>query len=158
MGNIYHADHRYSNDLEEQVKELIAEKNQIFLANMFRALTGSRHRTRHRQEHGNLPMLITSGLTPVTNLEVITTTIPWVPCEEQIKPVQEQLVPVLLVEASTQPSVDNRLDSSYIIEAQVTQVENVSCNTSFSNSDVVMQEYIRNHFNEWLSDTVYSTF
>ena len=48
MENIYHADDRYSNFLEEQVKELKAEKNQSFLANMFRALRGSICRTRHR--------------------------------------------------------------------------------------------------------------
>ena len=40
MEIIYHADSRYSDFLEEQVKELKAEKNQSFLANKFRALTG----------------------------------------------------------------------------------------------------------------------
>ena len=56
-----------------------------------------------------------------------------------------------------QPSA-NKLGGSYIMEGQVTQVENVSCNTSISNADVVMQEYLKNHFNKWLNDKVYNTF
>ena len=75
---------------------------------------------------------------------------PPVPCEtEQIESAQEQLVPVPLVDIQMQPSVDNKLGSSYITEAQVTQVENVSCKTSMSSSDAVMQTYLKNHFNEW---------
>ena len=59
---------------------------------------------------------------PVTNPEVINAVTPPVPCEtEWIKSVQEQLVPVLLVEVQMQPSVDNKLDGSYIMEVQVTQ-------------------------------------
>ena len=54
--NIYHADDRYSDFLEDQVKELKAEKCQNFLGNMFRVLTGSRQRTRHRQLTGIPPM------------------------------------------------------------------------------------------------------
>ena len=116
---------------------------------MFRALTGSRHRTWHRQVIGILPMPFTLVLTPVTDLEVIASVTAPVPCEtEWIKSAQEQLVPVRLVEVQTQPSVDNKLGGSYIIEAQVTQVENISCNTSISSSDVVMQDYLKNHFNE----------
>ena len=63
-------------------------------------------------------MLITSGLIPVTNLEVLTAMTPPVPCKtEWIESAQEQLVPVPLVEVHTQPSVDNKLGSSYITEA-----------------------------------------
>ena len=40
MENIYDADDRYSNFLQEQVKELEAEKSQSFLGIMFRVLTG----------------------------------------------------------------------------------------------------------------------
>ena len=46
MENIYHADERYFNFLEDLVKELKAEKNQGILASMFRALAGSRCQTR----------------------------------------------------------------------------------------------------------------
>ena len=40
--NIYHAEERDLDFLEEQVKDLKAEKNQSILVSMFRALTGSR--------------------------------------------------------------------------------------------------------------------
>ena len=113
---------------------------------------GSRCKTRHRQVTGILLMPITSLSTPATNPEVITAAIPRVPCQEQIMPALEQLVPVPFVEAHMQPSVDNKLGGSYITEVQATQVQNVTCNTFTSNSDVVMQEYLRNHFNEWLND------
>ena len=97
-------------------------------------------------------MPIISGSTPATNPEVITSAIPLVPCKEQIKPAPEQLDPVPFLEAHMQPSIDNKLGGSYIMEAQATQLENVSCNTSTSNSGVIMQEYLRNHFNEQLDD------
>ena len=103
-------------------------------------------------------MMITSGSTPATDLVVITATIPQVPCEEQIKLVQEQLVPVPSVEAHTQTNVDNKLGGSFIMEAQVTQVENVSCNISTSNSDAVTQEYLSIHFYEQFNGKVCSTF
>ena len=57
-----------------------------------------------------------------------------------------------------QPSVDNKLKSSYIMEVQAMEVENISFNTSTSRSDAIMQECLRNHFNEQLNDKVYSTF
>ena len=63
-----------------------------------------------------------------------------------------------MVEVQTQPSVDNQLGGSYIREAQVTQLENVSCNTSVSSSDLVMQDCLKNDFNEQLNDKVYNTF
>ena len=44
MENIYYVDDRYSDFLEEQVKELKAEKNQSFITNMLRVLKGSRCR------------------------------------------------------------------------------------------------------------------
>ena len=56
------------------------------------------------------------------------------------------------------PSIDNRLGGSYIIEPQVTQIENVSYNNSISSSDSISQEYLRNHFNEQLNYKVYNTF
>ena len=120
MENIHYADDRYSAFLERKVKGLKAEKNQGFLANIFRALTGSRHRTSHRQVTGIPPMPITSGSTATTDPEVITAAMPPVSCKEQIKPAQEQLVPVPFMEPHMQPSVDNKLGGSYIMEAQVT--------------------------------------
>ena len=77
---------------------------------------------------------------------------------DQIEPAQEQSVPVILVEVQTQPSIDDWLGSSYIMESQVTQIENVSCNNSISSSNSITQEYLQNHFNKWLNDKAYNTF
>ena len=77
-----------------------------------------------------------------------------VPCEtEQIEPAQELLVPVWNAAKCWQ-----KLGGSYITDTQLTQVENVRSNTFISNSDAIMQEYLKNHFNEQLNDKVYSTF
>ena len=122
-----------------------------------RVLTGSRWRTRCRQFTGIPSMPITSDLTPVTDMEVIPVMTPPVPSEtEQIEPTQS--VPVPLVEAQTQPDINNRLGGSSIMEPQVTQIENISCNNSFSSSDSLTQEYLKNHFNEQLNVKVYNTF
>ena len=42
------------------------------------------------------------------------------------------------------------------MEAQVMQVENVSCHTSISSLDLVTHKYLKNHFNELLNDKVYN--
>ena len=97
MENIYHVDDMYSDFLEKQVMELKAEKSQSILGNMYRALTGSRWRTRHRLLTDIPPMPITLELTPVTDTEVIPAVTPPASSEmEQIDP--EQSVPVALVE------------------------------------------------------------
>ena len=46
------------------------------------------------------------------------------------------------------------------MEAHVTYIENVSCNTSISISslDLVTHGYLKNHFNEQLNDKVCNTF
>ena len=62
------------------------------------------------------------------------------------------------MEVQMQPSVDNQLEGSYITEAQVMQVENVSGHTSISNLDLVMYKYLKNQFNELLNDNIYNTF
>ena len=102
-------------------------------------------------------MPITLRSTPATDPEVLTAAILPVQCGEQTEWAQEQLVSVPFMEAHMQPGVDNRLGGSYITQAQVTQIENVSCYISTLNSDVIMQEYLRNHF-KWLNDKVYGTF
>ena len=76
LDNIFHADERYFNFLEDQAKELKAEKNQSILASMFRALTGSRHRTKRKQVTGILSMPLTSESIPVSDLEAITVVTP----------------------------------------------------------------------------------
>ena len=99
MENIYHADGRYSDFLEKEVKEFKVEKNQSFLGNMFRALTGSRWRTRHRQLTGIPLMPNTLQLTPVTDTQVIPAMTPPTPSKmEWIEIAQDLSVPVPLVE------------------------------------------------------------
>ena len=108
---------------------------------------------------GILPMPITSESTPVSDPEVVTVAIlPGLSEAEQIELAPEQLVPVPVVEVHMQPNVDNQLGGSYIMEAQVMQVENVSCLTSISSSHSVAHEYLKNHFNVLLNDKVYNTF
>ena len=108
---------------------------------------------------GILPMLITSESTPVSDLEVVTAAIPPGLSEaEWIKSAPEQLVPVPVAEVHMQPSVDNQLGSSYIMEAQVMQEENVSCHTSIPSLHLVAYKYLKNHFNEFLNNEVYNTF
>ena len=81
------------------------------------------------------------------DMEVIPVATPPVLSEmEWIEPAQA--VPVSLVEAQMQPSTDNRLGSSYIMEPQITQIKNIRCNNSFFSSDSLTQEYLKNHFNE----------
>ena len=70
----------------------------------------------------------------------------------------EQLVPEPFVEAHMQPSFDNQLGGSYIMEVQVMQVENVSCHTAISSLDSVAHKYLKNQFNELLSYKFYNTF
>ena len=77
---------------------------------------------------------------------------------EWIESAPKQLVLVADVEVYMQPSVDNQFRGSYIMETQVMQVENVSCQTSISSLDSVAHEYLKNHFNELLKDKVYNTF
>ena len=60
---------------------------------------------------------------------------------EWIKPTQS--IPVSLVEAQMQPGIDNRLGGSYIMEPQVTQIENISCDNSISSLDKLTQEYFK---------------
>ena len=159
MENVYYADERYFNFLEYQVKELNVQKNQIILVSMFQTLTGSRHRTRRRPFMDILPMLITSESTSVSNLEIVNAATPPGSSEaKEIESALEQLVPVSVVEAHTQPSVNNQLGGSYITEALVRQIENVSCHTSLSSLDSVTHEYVKNHFNKLLSNKVYNTF
>ena len=53
---------------------------------------------------------------------------------------------------------DNQLGGSYSIEAQVTQVENVSCHTSISSLDSVVHEILKNQLNKILNYKVYNAF
>ena len=75
-----------------------------------------------------LQMPVTSESTPVFDLEVVTA-------------------------ATPQPA-----GRFLHYEAQVMHVENGSCHTSISSLDLIVHEYLKNHFNELLNDKVYNTF
>ena len=126
---------------------------------MFRALTCSRSRTRRREVTGIPLMPVTLELTPVSDLGVVTATTPTAPHGvEWIESAPEHLVPVPVVEVHMQPSVDNQLRGSYIVETRGMQVEIVSCHTSISSLDSLVHKYLKNHFNELLNDKVFNTF
>ena len=67
MVMVYQAADEYFEFLDQQVKELNMEGSQGFITSMFRALTGSRHKTRRRQVTGIPPTPMTTRLhTPAT--------------------------------------------------------------------------------------------
>ena len=103
----------------EQVRELKEEKNQSILVSVFRALTGSRHRTRRRQMTGIplTPVILES--TPASHPIVGAATMQPTPKQEgmeQDESTPDQLDPTSIVEVVRQPSVDNQLGESYIME------------------------------------------
>ena len=116
MENIYQADEWYFDFLEGQVRELKEEKNQSILVSVFRALTGSRCRTRRGQVTGIPLTPVTSESLPASHPNVgATTMMQLTPNEtEQDKSAPEQLDPIPIEEAARQPSVDNQLGGSYI--------------------------------------------
>ena len=67
----------------------------------------------------------------------------------------EQLVPIPIVEVMRQPSVDNQLGGSYIMEMQL---QNDTCQVSICSLDSGAQEYLKKHFSEHLNDKVYNMF
>ena len=156
MEDIYQADDRYFDFLERQVRELNEEKNQSILVSMFRALTGSRCRTKRRQVTGIPLTPVTSESTPTSHLNIEATSMQPTPGKmEQDESTLEQLDPIPLVEVMGQPSVDNQLGGSYIME---TQVQNDSCQISICSLHSGVQEYLINHFNECLNHKVYNKF
>ena len=68
---------------------------------------------------------------------------------EQDESMLEQLDPIPIVEVMRQPSVENQLGGSYIMEGQV---QNDSCQVSICSLDSRAKEYLKNHFNEHLND------
>ena len=73
MEMVYQANDQYFKFLNQQVKELYMERSQGFITSIFRALTGSRHKTRRKQVAGILttPVTIRSH-TPATPVNAPT--------------------------------------------------------------------------------------
>ena len=61
MKMVYQADAWYFKFLDQQVKELHMERIQGLITSIFRALTGSRHKTRWKQVTGIPPTPVTIG-------------------------------------------------------------------------------------------------
>ena len=77
MEMTYQADDWYLEFFDQQVKELHMERSQWFITNIFRALTGSRCKTRRRQVTGILPMPVTIGShIPATTINAPTSKTP----------------------------------------------------------------------------------
>ena len=69
MEMVYQADDWYFEFLNQQVKELHMERSQGLITSIFRALTGSGHKTRRKQVTGILPTPVTIGShTPTTSI------------------------------------------------------------------------------------------
>ena len=67
MEIVYQADDEYFEFLDQQVKELHMERSQGFITSVYRALTGSRCKTRSRQVISIPPTLVTmESCLPVT--------------------------------------------------------------------------------------------
>ena len=78
-------------------------------------------------------MPVTSESTPVSDPEVVTVaTPPGLSEAEWTESAPEQLAPVPVVDIHRQSCVDNQFGGPYIMEAQATQVEYISCHTSIS--------------------------
>ena len=75
MDVIYQAADEDFNLFEAQVRELDAERNHSLLRSLFRAITGTRHKTRRRQVTGILPMPIPLGVTSPTIILSVATTL-----------------------------------------------------------------------------------
>ena len=156
MENINQADEQYFDFLKGQAGELKAEKNQSILATVFRALTGSSHRTKRRQVTGILPTAVTLESTPASDTDVGTDIKQLAPSKtKQDESEPEQLAPISIVEVPTQPGFDIQLESSYIIEMQV---QNDSHHISVCSLNLEAHKFLKNHFKEWLNDKVYNTF
>ena len=62
MEMVYQADDEYFEFLDQQVKELHMERSQGFITSVYRALMGSRHKTRRKQVTGIPPTPVTTEL------------------------------------------------------------------------------------------------
>ena len=138
------------------VKSAKGRENESILVCMFRALTGSRCRTERRQVTGIPPTPVTLESTPTSHLKIkAASTQPTSGKMELDESMPEQLDPISVVEVIRQPSVDNQLGGSCIMEMQV---QNDSCQVSICSLDSGAQGYLKNHFNEHLNYKIYNMF
>ena len=111
MEMVYWADDKYFEFLNQQVKEIHMVGSQGFITSMFRALTGSRCKTRRKQVTRILPTPVTIGLHTPATLSDAPTSKPLVEDVTQDGFVSRQ--PATLEE---EPSPNNELGESYVAE------------------------------------------
>ena len=73
MEMVYQADDEYFGFLDQQVKEIHIERSQGIITSVFRALRGSRCKTRRKQVTGIPPTLVTIGLHTLATLSDVPT-------------------------------------------------------------------------------------
>ena len=114
---VYQADDKYLKFLDQQIKELHMEKRQGFITSMFRVLTGSRHKTKRKKVTGIPPTLVTIGShTPATPSDAPTSKT-LVEDVTQAEVVARQLA-ALEEEPTEEPSTNNELGESYVVDVQ----------------------------------------
>ena len=143
IGMAYQADNQYYKFLNQQVKELNMERSQWFITSVFRALKGSRCKTRRKQVTGIPPIPVAIGShTPAIPINALTSKT----LSEDVT--QAELVARLPAPASfnEEPaegsSMNNQLEKSYVADIQ--------CNRKhipFHCTDVDECEDLTNHFN-----------
>ena len=117
MEMVYWADDKYFKFLNQQVKVLHMERSQGFITSMFRALTGSRCKTRRKQATRIPPTLVTIGSHTPATLSDSPTSKTLAEDVTQAEFMARQ--PATLEEEPTEePSPNNELEDSYVTDVQ----------------------------------------
>ena len=117
MEMVYQADDKYFEYLNQQVKELHVERSQRFITSMFRALTGSRCKTRRKQVTGIPQTPVTSGSHTLATPIGTPTSKTLVEDATQAEFVARQPT-TLEEEPMEEPSPNNKLGESYVADVQ----------------------------------------
>ena len=151
MEMIYQADNWYFEFLEQQVKELHMERSQGFITSVFRALMGSRCKTRRKQVMGITLMPVTIGsYTPVTS----ATTPTMKTLSEDMTQADVEARPLSPV-PTNEEEVEGSSENNQLGDSYVADIQHRGINVPFHCTNVMMHEHFTNHFNECLNDKVY---
>ena len=135
MESIYQVDNQFFEFFKGQVKDLQAERSQSIIVSVFRALIGSRDKTRRRQVTGITSTPVMAGLTTsATKADTQTTA-------AEAETTLEPQMPVLVAEVPVHlPMVDSQLGGSYITNAQI---HNDGSNVSICSLDSEAQDNLK---------------
>ena len=130
------------------------ERSQGFNTSVFRALTGSRCKTRRKQVTGIPPTLVTiESHTPATSIDTPTSK------TLSADMTQAELVARLPAPASlNEEPVEEPCMNSQHGESYIADVQHNGKHVPFHGTDADEHEHLTNHFNEHLSDKIYKTF